>query len=481
MTDRAAISGHGGVDVRALPPERLTPLIGPERAAQFAELSAQARQLLEGRVVLNVNSTATGGGVAELLQTLLAYARGAGVDARWSVIQGNPRFFDVTKRVHNLLYGYPGDGGPLADVERRDYEATLRDNIDRLLPFVTSDDIVILHDPQSAGLAPALHDAGVTLIWRCHVGVDQPNEHSERAWAFLAPYLEAVDQFVCSVERFAPDIVPRDRLTVIPPSIDPFAAKNEAMSPADVLRALRYVGLVNGDGAAEPPMFTFTRRDGSPGTIDARVDDLGTGRAPADVPLVLQVSRWDKMKDMGGVMEGFAAHIDEMHDAHLVLSGPDARGVTDDPEGEQVLEDCLTRWERLPRAARERIHLSCVPMVDIDVAAIICNALQRHASIVVQKSLAEGFGLTVVEAMWKSRPVVGSAVGGIVDQIVPGETGYLVQDPHDLDEFADHLRNLLDNAARAAAMGEVGRERVIDRFLGDRHLEQWATLFARFG
>jgi trehalose synthase len=480
MTDRAVKSGHGGVEVRALPPERLTPLIGPERAARFAELAEQARRLLDGRVVLNINSTATGGGVAELLQTLLAYARGAGVDARWSVVHGNPRFFDITKRVHNMLYGHPGDGGPLGDVEHRDYEATLRDNLDRLLPFVTSDDIVVLHDPQSAGLAPALHEAGVTLVWRCHVGVDTPNEYSERAWAFLAPYLEAIDEFVFSVERFAPDFIPHDRLTVIPPSIDPFAAKNEAMLPADVLRALRYVGLIDGADDTEPPMFTFTRRDGSFGTIDARVDDLGTGAAPADVPLVLQVSRWDKMKDMCGVMEGFAAHIDEMHDAHLMLSGPDARGVTDDPEGELVLEECMKRWKRLPRAARERIHLSCVPIVDVDIAAIICNALQRHASIVVQKSLAEGFGLTVVEAMWKSRPVVGSAVGGIIDQIVPGETGYLVQDPHDLDEFADHLRRLLDDASGAARMGEVGRERVIDRFLGDRHLEQWAALFARF-
>jgi trehalose synthase len=185
------------------------------------------------------------------------------------------------------------------------------------------------------------------------------------------------------------------------------------------------------------------------------------------------------MKDMRGVLEGFAEHLDDMHDAHLVLCGPDVRGVTDDPEGQQVLDDCVAAWVALPAATRARVHLGCVPMVDSDVAAIICNALQRHASIVVQKSLAEGFGLTVAEAMWKSKPVVGSAVGGIVDQIVSGETGYLLDDALDLDAFASVLATLLDDPAQAAHMGDLGRRRATDQFVGDRHLEQWAAVFER--
>jgi trehalose synthase len=178
-------------------------------------------------------------------------------------------------------------------------------------------------------------------------------------------------------------------------------------------------------------------------------------------------------------MEGFAAHLGELRDAHLMLSGPDPRGVVDDPEGNAVLDDCLAAWHALPVDARRRVHLSCVPMVDADAAAVVCNALQRHATIVVQKSLAEGFGLTVVEAMWKARPVVASAVGGIVDQVVPGETGLLLDDPKDLDGFGEALHELLADPGGAAAMGERGHHRANELFLGDTHLERWADLVGR--
>jgi trehalose synthase len=430
--------------------------------------------------VLNINSTATGGGVAELLQTSLAYARGAGVDARWAVIAGNPRFFEITKRVHNHLYGSPGDGGPLGAAERRAYEATLQDNADELAALVKSGDFVVLHDPQTAGLAPALVQRGATVLWRCHVGIDEPNQYSDMAWSFLQPYIDGLPGYVFSVAAFAPGFVPRDKLTVIPPSIDPFSAKNSAIAPADVVRILQHVELLQ-DGGTHPE-YVFTCRDGSAGRISGRADLLGTGPPPRpDTPIVLQVSRWDAMKDMRGVMQAFVDHLDAMHDAHLVLCGPDARGVTDDPEGQLVLDECLAAWAELPPAARDRVHLGCVPMDDIDVAAIVCNSLQRHATIAVQKSLAEGFGLTVAEAMWKSRPVVGSAVGGIVDQILPGETGYLVDDPRDLDACAAAVAALLDDPARAAAMGEAGRHRATEAVLGDRHLEQWASAFERLG
>src|SRR5690606_9928440 len=173
-------------------------------------------------------------------------------------------------------------------------------------------------------------------------------------------------------------------------------------------------GLLHGpDGRRHVP---FARRDGSPARIVRRVDVVQTGPpAPPDAPLVVQVSRWDRMKDMAGVMEGFAAHVDRALGAHLLLLGPAVTGVADDPEAAAVLDDCLDRWHRLPHAARTRIHLACTPMRDADEQATIVNAVQRHAAVVVQKSLAEGFGLTVVEAMWKERPIVASAVGGIRD------------------------------------------------------------------
>jgi trehalose synthase len=468
------------VHVRGIAPERLEPLIGTERAAAFAQTAYAARAFLEGRSVLNVNSTATGGGVAELLQTLLAYARGAGVDARWAVIQGNPRFFEITKRIHNHLYGTPGDGGPLGAAERRDYEDTARQNVDELAAMVGTGDVVVLHDPQTAALVPAVRRGGGRVVWRCHVGIDVPNDYSQLAWSFLRPYLEDVDGFVFSCAHFAPEWIPHDRLTVIPPSIDPFSAKNELIEPDDVLRTLQRVGLLAGTVSASQSDAQFTRRDGSRGRVRRPVDMVGTQPPPPpDVPIVLQASRWDTLKDMPGVMLGFAERLAGLGDAHLMLAGPEAIGVADDPEAMGVLEECRTIWRRLPARARERIHLVCVPMADPDEAAAIVNALQRYATVVVQKSLAEGFGLTVAEAMWKGRPVVGSAVGGIIDQIVSGETGWLLADPTDLDEYANAIGRLLADRAGADRMGAGGQQRARSHFLADRHLSQWAELFAR--
>jgi trehalose synthase len=464
---------------RALSPDRLEVVIGRRRAERFERTAAAAREALEGRVVLNVNSTASGGGVAEMLQTLLAYARGVGVDARWVVIAGDPEFFAITKRMHNGLYGTPGDGGPLGDAERRRYEATLRPNAAELAALVRPGDFVVLHDPQTAGLAHGLRRAGVSVVWRCHVGVDEPNAHSERAWEFLRPYVEGVDAFVFSRAEFAPSWVGPDRLAAIPPSIDPFSAKNETITRSEVLRILQYVGLLGG-GGARPPLATFTRRDGSPGRINRHADILQTGPPPPPhTPLVVQASRWDVLKDMRGVMRAFADHVADRTEAHLVLAGPAVHGVADDPEAAAVLDDCIQAWQQLPHAARSRVHLACVPMTDPDEAAAIVNALQRSCTIAVQKSLAEGFGLTVAEAMWKSRPVLATAVGGIVDQVVPDETGLLVDDPHDDVQFADALLRLLDDPNEARRMGSRGHRRAVDRLLGDRHLEQWAALFGR--
>ena len=473
------MSGAGirEVEVEPIALERLAHLIGPERVERFERAAAEARSRLGDRRVVNVNSTAAGGGVAELLQTLLAYARGAGIDARWVVIEGDAGFFEITKRIHNHLYGTAGDGGPLGPDEHRHYEEATARNADALRAFLRAGDIVILHDPQTAALARVAMPEGVSVVWRCHVGIDDQNAYSERGWAFLRPYVEGVDAFVFSREQFAPPWIPRDRLATISPSIDPFSAKNEAMDPDLVRDVLTAVGLIAGrDGRRE---MRFTRRDGSTGEISRRVDLLGTEPLPAaSTPMVLQASRWDAMKDMPGVMHGFAELIAPDTDAHLVLAGPETTGVADDPEADSVLRACREDWERFPEALRRRVHLACVPMADGDEAAAIVNAMQRHATVVVQKSIAEGFGLTVTEAMWKARPVVGSGVGGIVDQIVSGETGWLVA-ADDLEAYARAVRSLLRDAPGAERMGAAGRNRALTYFLGDRHLEQWAALFER--
>lgn len=466
------------VDVQARDPAQLEALIGPARAQEFEATAEAARSFLAGRRVLNVNSTGVGGGVAELLQTLLAYARGVGVDVDWVVIEGSPEFFAITKRIHNLVYGGPGDGGPLDAAERSVYEEVLEGNAAELRALVRPGDILLLHDPQTAGLVEAARAAGALCVWRCHIGRDLPNEHTERGWSFLRPYVESADAFVFTRKEFAPEWLDAERLVVIPPSIDPFSAKNQSLAPPTVASVLRWAGLAAGEPEPEPVLFA--RRDGSPGRLDRHADILQTGPPPPPGgPVVLQASRWDHMKDMAGVMEGFAAHVDPATGAHLVLAGPAVHGVADDPEAAEVLDDCIERWRALPHEARTRVHLACVPMHDPDEAAVIVNALQHHATVVLQKSLAEGFGLTVTEAMWKSRAVVATKIGGIADQIVDGEHGLLLEDPLDLEAMGAAINRLLGDPALTQHLGERARERVHEEYLGDRHLERYAALFSR--
>jgi trehalose synthase len=464
------------VDVRPADIGRFESIAGPGRMAHFRTVAEDLRRALGGSSVVNVNSTAIGGGVAELLQTLLAYARGAGIDARWLVLGADPEFFAITKRIHNGLYGTPGDGGELGEAARRRYEDVLRRNGDALAAALRPGDVVVLHDPQTAGLAPRLRAAGIPAVWRCHVGLDDANEWTERSWEFLRPYVADVDGYVFSRENFAPAWVDRARLAVIPPSIDPFSPKNQPFEPEEISAVLAAVGLLELNGPASEPHFK--RRDGSTGRIVSRLDLVSEGPLRPGEPVVLQASRWDAMKDMPGVMKAFAGSVDPRRGAHLVLSGPAVRGVTDDPEAVAVFEECIRVREALPAEARRRVHLACTPMHDADEAAAIVNAQQRFATVVVQKSLAEGFGLTVVEAMWKARPVVASRVGGIVDQITDGEHGILV-DPTDLDSFGATVDRLIGDSVEAGRLAANAYERARTHFLCDRHLIQYGVLLTQ--
>lgn len=428
--------------------------------------AATLRELLGDRRVLNVNSTATGGGVAEMLATLIGYARGAGIESEWLVIAGDLDFFTLTKRVHNGLYGSPGDGGELGSSERASYERTLAANVARIGEEVRPGDVVIVHDPQPAGLIGPLIDRGAKVVWRCHVGYDGSNEWTERAWAFIRPYVEGAHAHVYSRESFAPEWIDRVLLRAIPPSIDPFTPKNADLTASEVLALLRAADLLTVAEVEPDPRVTVP------------ADIVREGTAPdAEVPLVVQVSRWDRMKDMVGVLHGFADYIPSP--AHLVLAGPATDGVSDDPESLEVWTETRAAWSRLPEHSRSRVHLAAIPMDNPAENALVVNALQRHASVVAQKSLAEGFGLTVAEAMWKRRPVVASAVGGIVDQVVDGETGVLLEDPYDLAGFGSAVQDLLENPDEADRLARNARDHIADRFLGDRHLLQYAELLSK--
>ena len=200
----------------------------------------------------------------------------------------------------------------------------------------------------------------------------------------------------------------------------------------------------------------FERTDGTPGRLERSIDLISTGPRPGpDEPIITQISRWDSLKDMPGVLEAFVEGVAPTHPGHLILAGPSVAAVDDDPEGAQILADVWAQWRSLPFAMRRRVTLACLPMDDLDENAVMVNALQRRSAIVVQKSLAEGFGLTVAEAMIKSRPVVASDVGGIADQIVDGVSGLLVHDPTDLDAFAALLTSILDDEQLATRLGEA--------------------------
>jgi trehalose synthase len=465
------------VPVGALNLERFGSVLAPADYERLLSIVQRGREAFAGRVVWNVNSTAQGGGVAEMLVSLLAYARGAGIDARWLVVAGNEDFFVLTKRIHNFLHGSPGDGGELDEDARRVFDEVTERNAAEFRELIKPEDVVIIHDPQPAGLIPAIRDIGCPVVWRCHVGLDQPDPLARDAWDFLIPYVRDADAYVFSREAFEWEGLDKAKATIIPPSIDAFSPKNQELDRERVLSILTVAGL-NADSAATRP--TFTRLDGSPGRVD-RVAQRWERRALRSTDrVVVQVSRWDALKDPIGVIRGFAQHVAPLvPDAHLVYAGPAVESVTDDPEGGQVLARAIAEYEQMPDEIAERVHLVALPMIDVEENAAIVNALQRRADVVVQKSLAEGFGLTVAEAMWKARPVVASRIGGIQDQIVDGETGILLEDPLDLAAYGAAVRALLNDPARADALGLKAKERVRHRYLGTRSLIQAIELYER--
>jgi trehalose synthase len=258
---------------------------------------------------------------------------------------------------------------------------------------------------------------------------------------------------------------------VIAPTIDPFSVKNLDMNDESVERILRAAGIVAGiDGDA-----TFPRFDGTTGRVVHPAGLTGVS-LPPDASVIVQVSRWDGLKDPVGVLDTFVHHVAPRTDSWLTLAGPEVKSVADDPEQPQVLGEISQRLEQLEPSIRRRVQLAQLPMDDPEENAAIVNALQRRADVVVQKSLAEGFGLTVSEAMWKARPVVASRVGGIEDQIEDGISGVLVDDPKDLRAFGDAIVRLLNDRAEAMRLGSGARRRAARNYLAPRHLTEQAQL-----
>jgi len=365
-----------------------------------------------GKSILHVNSTRVGGGVAEILRSLVPLLADIGVEARWEVITGTEDFFAVTKAFHNALQGAEQDPSP-AMLEI--YREINRRNA-RQIPLEA--DYVVIHDPQPAALI--LHKPGAgRWIWRCHIDISHPQR---KVWNFLRQFVVQYDGAIFSLPRFAQRLpIPQ---FLIYPSIDPLSEKNRDLSPKEQEQAL---------------------------------DRL---RIPRDKPILLQVSRFDRFKDPVGVIRAYRL-VKKHHDVRLILAGG---GATDDPEGEKVLAEVREAAQSDP----DILILLLPPDANLEI-----NALQRAATIVLQKSLREGFGLTVAEAMWKGKPVIGGFAGGITVQLVYGVTGFTVNSP---EGAAFRIHYLLDNPDLMAKVGEDGREFVRRNFLITRHLGDYLAL-----
>jgi len=372
---------------------------------------------VKGKRVLHINSTRLGGGVAEILRSLLPLLQDIGVNARWEVISGTEEFFATTKAFHNALQGQEQN---IPQRLLQDYIEVNRENA-RRLSFDA--DYVIIHDPQPAGLIERKSAQG-KWIWRCHIDISRPQW---KVWSFLRQFVVKYAAAIFSLPRFAQRLpVPQ---FLIHPSIDPLSDKNRDLSSEEQNRLLKKL-------------------------------DIHT-----DKPILLQVSRFDRFKDPLGVIQAYRL-VKKHHDVQLILAGGEA---TDDPEGAMVLSEIRETAQDDPD-----IHILLLPRD----ANLEINALQRAATIVLQKSLREGFGLTVAEAMWKGKPVIGGFAGGITVQLVYGVTGFTV---NSTEGAAFRIHHLLDNPEVMAKVGEDAREYVRRNFLITRHLGDWLALMSYLG
>lgn len=388
-------------------------IVGTEVIDQLYQLAGP----LQGSKVVHVNSTRAGGGVAEILTKLVPHMNELGLDVRWEVIQGEESFFQCTKHFHN---GLQGVAFPLSESTFKIFEETNANNAEQLRSILEDADFVFIHDPQPLPLLQSCPGHRGRWVWRCHIDLSHPYR---AVWKYLRKFVVDYDASIFSLADFAQPL-PHTQF-VVRPSIDPLSEKNMDLGPEEVLNVQQQFGL-------DP-----------------------------DRPLLLQVSRFDRFKDPIGVIQAYRLVKEFASDLQLVLAGG---GATDDPEGAAVLEEV-----RNEAAGDNDIHILVLP----PDAHTIINALQRAAYIVLQKSTKEGFGLTVTEAMWKGKPVIGGDTGGIRLQVVNHHTGFLVNTP---EGAALRIRYLLHHPEKITAMGAQAKEFVRANFLLTRNLREYLSL-----
>ena len=366
---------------------------------------------LKGKTIQHINSTSVGGGVAEILSRMSPLIKDLGVDAKWDVIKGGEQFFEVTKKFHNVLHGRP------EEVTDKDFEVFMETSRHNIESMETQADIMFIHDPQPIALVNK--KSGNKWIWRCHIDVSNPNK---RVWEFLMDFIVKYDSAVFSSPSFAQKLPIRQFL--ISPSIDPLSEKNMELAPEIIDAVLKKYGIIR------------------------------------NKPIITQISRFDRLKDPLGVIDAYSL-VKKYIDCQLILAGGTA---ADDPEGAKVID------EAIEKAKGDRdIHILLLSQNDIEV-----NALQRASDVIIQKSLKEGFGLTVAEALWKAKPVVASNVGGIPLQIKHKYSGLLC---HSIDGAGFAIKQLLNSPGYAKRLGENGREHIRNNYLITRHIKEYMLLF----
>lgn len=404
--------------------------------------------------LVHVNTHSGFGGVAELLRALVRAQRTRGLAVGWAVISGTEEFYLQAKRLHRLMHGHDDPTELRAPRQRALYRSILRPQSEWLATQLGPEDIVVLHDPQTLGMAAELAATGARVVWHLHVGTDDAAKLAE-IWPFFADDLGHLSDVLATRTAYLPPgwLCPAQR-HVLGLAIDPQADKNRPLAGQEVRTLLAHLGLT---GATPAPTDGWLDQDAP---------------LPADAPVVLQVSRWDPLKDMLGVQRCFAG-LDGHDDAHLVLAGPDPFEVADDPEGLAVLAEVRSARAALPPDRRARIHLAMLSMRRPDRNALLVNALQRRADVVVQKSLEEGFGLTATEAMFKGKALLAGDTGGLRLQVTHGRTGLLVEPTDDHAVRASLSRLLADRELRTE-LGRRAHDEVVARFLmsglADRYL-----------
>ena len=366
---------------------------------------------LKGKVIQNINSTSVGGGVAEILHRIVPLLKELGVDARWDLIKGGEQFFEATKKFHNALHGMP------VEISQKDFDIFLDTNRSNAEEVNIYGDVVFIHDPQPAALIRKKKEN--KWVWRCHIDVSEPNQ---KVWGFLRGFIDGYDAAVFSAPAFSQRLPIRQFL--ISPSIDPLSDKNKELPQEAIDSVLIKYGI------------------------------------PKDKPIITQISRFDRLKDPLGVIEVYK-QVKRYSDCRLILAGG---GASDGPESAEVLSEVKETAKDDPD-----IHILLLPQNDIEI-----NALQRASTIILQKSIREGFGLTVAEALWKAKPVVASHVGGIPLQITHKYSGLLC---HSTEGASFAVKQLLNSPDYAHRLGESGREHIKNNFLITRHLRDYMLLF----